>query len=58
MAANPEGTLTEWGIAIGHNKSTVSRRMGQLKAGKFVEASVSGKWRLTLRGQREISLQE
>jgi hypothetical protein len=56
MASNPEGTLAEWGVAIGHSKSTVSRRMGQLKTGKFVEASVSGKWRLTRRGQKEISL--
>jgi Bifunctional DNA primase/polymerase, N-terminal/AAA domain len=54
MAVNPDATQLEWASAIGlRSKSAVNTRLQKLKDTKFVEAGVSGKWRLTPKGQKE-----
>jgi hypothetical protein len=56
IAANPDATQLEWASAIGlRSKSAVNTRLQKLKGTKFVEAGVSGKWRLTPKGQKEAS---
>jgi AAA domain len=56
MAANPDSTQLEWAFAIGiRSKSAVNTRLQKLKATKFVEVGVSGKWRLTPKGQKEAA---
>jgi hypothetical protein len=54
MAANPDGTQLEWLFAIGlRSKNSVTKKLQKLKAGKFVEEGLGGKWRLTPKGQKE-----
>lgn len=54
MAANPDGSQTEWAFAIGIKaKSTINWKLQKLKARKCVEDGL-GKWRLTPKGQKEI----
>jgi hypothetical protein len=56
MAANPDGTQTEWAFAIGiRSKGTISKKLQKLKTMKLVEESLGGKWRLTPKGQKEAA---
>jgi hypothetical protein len=54
MAANPDGTQLEWTFAIGlRSKSAVNARIQRLRRKKLVEEMLTGKWRLTPKGQKE-----
>jgi uncharacterized lipoprotein YmbA len=54
MAANPDGTQLDWALATGiHSKSAVNVRIQRLRGKKLVEERLSGKWRLTPKGQKE-----
>ena len=56
IAANPDATQLEWASAIGlRSKSAINTKLQKLKGTKFVEAGVSGKWRLTPKGQKETN---
>ncbi|MDQ6869183.1 MAG: AAA family ATPase [Pseudomonadota bacterium] len=56
MAANREGSQTEWAFAIGIKaKSSINKKLQKLKIGKFVEEGLGGKWRLTPKGQKEAT---
>jgi AAA domain len=58
MAANPDGTQSEWALAIGiRSKGTISKKLQKLKTMKFVEETLGGKWRLTPKGQKEAAAQ-
>jgi hypothetical protein len=55
MAADPEATQAEWGKVIGRTKGPTNTKLQKLRKLKFVEEGLSGKWRLTAKGQKEIS---
>jgi hypothetical protein len=52
--SNPDGSQADWATAIGlRSKSTVNKKLQRLKDKKMVEERLTGKWRLTPKGQRE-----
>jgi hypothetical protein len=54
MAVNPDGTQLEWTLAIGlRSKGSISRKLQKLKTMKLIEERLTGKWRLTPKGQKE-----
>jgi hypothetical protein len=53
MANNPDGTQSEWGITCGCAKGSINKKLHGLKKLKLVEPSLGGKWRLTIKGQKE-----
>jgi hypothetical protein len=56
METNPDGTQLEWAFAIGiKSKSAVNARIQKLKRKKLVEERLDGKWRLTPKGQKEVT---
>ena len=56
MNANPEGSQLEWAFAIGIKaKSAVNSKIQKLKGKKLVEERLDGKWRLTPKGQKEVT---
>jgi len=55
IASDPEATQAEWGRVIGRTKGPVNTKLQKLRKLKFVEEGLGGKWKLTPKGQKEIS---
>jgi hypothetical protein len=55
IASDPEATQAEWGRVIGRTKGPVNTKLQKLQKLKFVEEGLGGKWKLTPKGQKEIS---
>lgn len=52
MLADPKGSQSQWGTAVGRTKSVINVKLQRLKADKLVEV-VMGHWSVTAKGARE-----
>jgi DNA-binding IclR family transcriptional regulator len=52
MYANPAGKQENWAATVGCSKSTINRTLQKLKGERLVK-SITGKWRLTVAGEKE-----
>ena len=52
MLADPKGSQSQWGAAVGRTKSVVNDKLQRLKADRLVEV-VMGHWSVTSKGSKE-----